>query len=189
MSYEISYRRRAFRMTAAEAAHYEETTFLVEEIGSNNCWELGNRRRARSWQCTAVGAEWECLGEVTRMAAACCGGGLVLYGRRRSTPEQYLRAWRKSLSEAIPLDQAPATGFHVHLFTRISETEANNGRRYAYDQLNAHPLVNRTETETDDVKVWEWRFDTTEPEQVKLWRETRGTGHAHRCVDAWGPDY
>lgn len=121
MSYEISYRRQAFRMPAAQAGNYDDVVFLVEEMGSNNCWEIGNRRRARSWQCTAAGSEWECLADITHCAAACCGGSLVLYGRRRITPEAYIRAWRRGIAAAAPIEEAPRMGFHIALFARICQ--------------------------------------------------------------------
>jgi hypothetical protein len=187
MSYEISYRRQVFRIPAAQCGHYDDILFLVEEAGSNNCWEIGNRRRARSWQCTAAGAEWECLAEVTRIAAACCGGSLVLYGRRRSSPEEYIRAWRRAIAGAGPFVEASSFGFGLRLFTRMTESEAANGRKYAFDCLSQQALVSRTQCERDGIEGWEWRFDAGVPEQVKLWRETRAGGPAWRSVDVWGP--
>lgn len=37
MGYDISYRRQAFRMPAAQAGHYGDIMFLLEEAGSSNC--------------------------------------------------------------------------------------------------------------------------------------------------------
>ena len=190
MSYEISYRRQAFRMQAAQAGHYDDVVFLVEEMGSNNCWELGNRRRARSWACVAAGAEYECMAAVTERAAACCGGCLVLYGRRRTQPEQYIRAWRTVIEKALPFEQARREGFHLTLFTRISEAGAVDGRKYAFDRLSTQTLVapvQHTDPSTDSTSM-EWRFDPAVPEQVKLWHETRAAGRGWHSVDADGPD-
>ncbi len=189
MSYEISYRRRAFRMSAAEAGHYEELLFLVEEAGSSNCWELGNRRRARDWHCAAVGPAWECLAHITRTAAACCGGMMVLYGRRRTTPEGYIRAWRRAIAEAEPFQQACSLGFGLRLFTRTTEAEAKDGRKHAFDRLLAQTLVAPRQLVTTGDGAWEWRFDAAVPEQVKLWLDTTNTGRARYGVEVLGPDY
>lgn len=189
MSYEISYRRQALRMPAAQAGHYDDVVFLLEEMGSNNCWEIGNRRRARSWACVAAGAEYECLAAVTERAAACCGGSLVLYGRRRTKPEQYIRAWRKTIAEAVSFEQAGREGFHLALFTRISQAEAVDGRKYAFDQLSRQTLVTpgqHADPITDNTAM-EWRFDPAVPEQVKLWLDTRRSGRGWHSVDADGP--
>jgi hypothetical protein len=190
MSYEISYRRQAFKMTAAQAGHYDDVVFLVEEMGSNNCWEIGNRRRARSWECVTTGAEYECMGAVTERASACCGGSLVLYGRRRIEPEVYIRAWRRVIAAAAQINEAPRMGFSIHLFTRMTEEDARNGRKYAFDLLSKQTVV-PVGQHTDPYNgktAMEWRFSINVPEQVKLWLETRSHGRGWHSVDANGPD-
>jgi hypothetical protein len=185
VSYEISYRRQALRMQGVRAGQREDLLFLLEEQGSNNCWEIGNRRRARSWECVAAGAEYECMGAVTERASACCGGSLVLYGRRRITPEQYIRAWRKAVAVAVPLDDAGRMGFRLQLFTRMTEEEARNGRKYAFDLLSKQTLV-AVGQYTDPYNgktAMEWRFSASVPEQVKLWLETREGGRGWRSVE------
>ena len=189
MSYEISYRRQAFRMPAVQAGHYEDMFFLVEEMGSNNCWEIGNRRRARDWQCSAAGAEWECLAAITRIAAACCGGSLVLYGRRRTSPEQYIRAWRRALAAAVPFDEAHKLGFGLQLFASMSEAEAAGGRKHAFECLHAQSQVAAKRHERDGGAGWEWQFNAAVPEQVKLWRDTRESGRGWRSVEVRGPNH
>jgi hypothetical protein len=192
MSYEISYRRQAFRIPAAQtgqASYYGDLLFLIEECGSNNCWEIGSRRRARDWQCTAVGAEWECLADITRCAATCCGGSLVLYGRRRGKPEAYIRAWRRVIAAAVPIAEAPRMGFHIELLTRIPDAAAKDGRKYAFEQLSGQTLV-QPRRATDDfngAEYTEWRFNPGVPEQVKLWLGTKASSRAFRSVDADGP--
>lgn len=190
MSYEISYRRQAFRMTAAQAGHYDDVVFLVEEMGSNNCWEIGNRRRARSWGCVATGAEYECLATVTERASACCGGSLVLYGNRHTEPEQYIRAWRQTLKSALPFEDARRLGYSLQLFTRMTEEDAKNGRKYAFEQLSQQTLVPMGQhTDPYNQKTaMEWRFNALVPEQVKLWLETKVRSRAWYSVDANGPD-
>lgn len=189
MSYEISYRRRAFWMSPAQSGHYDQSFFLLEEMGSNNCWEIGNRRRARSWNCLAVGSHYECLAGAVEFASACCGGSLVLYGRRHTEPEAYIRAWRKALAAAQTFDQAGREGFHLQLFTRMSEEEAANGRQYAFEQLTKQTLVRPGQHTAlgADGPVMEWRFDLAVPEQVKLWLDTRRAGRGWHSVEVYGP--
>lgn len=191
MSYEISYRRQAFSMPAAQAGHYDDLVFLVEERGSNNCWEIGNRRRARSWDCVAVGAQWECLTDVTQMAAACCGGSLCLYGRRGTTPEAYIRAWRQTIAAVVPFQDAPRLGFYLQLFTRITDLDAQADRKHAMEQLQAQTTLTarRGRDEFNDREYAEWRFSAQVPEQVKLWLETRARGRGWHSVDADGPHH
>ncbi len=188
MSYEISYRRRAFWLSQAQSGHYDQLYILLEEMGSNNCWEIGNRRRARSWNCLAVGSQYECLAQAVELASACCGGSLVLYGRRHTEPEQYIRAWRKTMAAAQTIDQLRPEGFGLRLFTRMSEEEAND-RKYAFEQLKKQTLVQpvpHVDPHTGRT-ISEWRFDLAVPEQVKLWLETRRTGRGWRSVEVWGP--
>lgn len=189
MSYEISYRRRAFWLSQAQSGHYDQLYILLEEMGSNNCWENGNRRRARSWNCLAVGSAYECLAQAVELASACCGGSLVLYGRRHTEPEQYIRAWRKALAAAQTLDQLQPEGFGLQLFTRMSEDEATSGRKYAFEELAKQTLVapGKNDDSHTGKPVMEWRFNLTVPEQVKLWLDTRKSGRGWHSVEVWGP--
>ncbi len=191
MSYEISYRRQAFVMPLARTGgHYEEVFFLVEEGGSNNCWEVGNRRRSRGWYCLAAGGRWECLAEATHCAAYSCGGSLVLYGRRNTEPEAYIRAWRKAIAKVVPFDEAGLMGFSLRLFTRLTEEEAADGRKYAFDTLSKQTLVpvGQYTGPYNGKTAMEWRFDSSVPEQVKLWLETRPGGRGFHSVEVTGPD-
>ena len=190
MSYDISYRRRAFVMTAAQAGHYDDVLFLVEEAGSNNCYEIGNRRRSRDWSCLATGARWECLSEVTRCAASCCGGSLVLYGHRDTAPETYIRTWRKTMAAAVPFGNAFHAGFHLQIFTRIPDATAQGDCRHAFERLNAQTVVapRRGKNEWNGTEYTEWCFSAAMPVQVKLWLETRDGGRGFKSVEVSGPD-
>ncbi len=188
MSYEISYRRVAFRLTAEQAGHFDDVFFLVEEAGSNNCYEAGSRRRSRRWECLAAGAKWECLAEVTYCAAACCSGSLCLHGRLDTTPEMYIRAWRKALAGAVLLAEAPSHGFHLQLFTRISSVDAQDGRRRAFALLAEQTMVaGRRSPPGADIESWEWRFDSGMAAQVKLWLDTKANGRGYHGVETYGP--
>lgn len=189
MSYEISYQRQAFVLPAAQAGHHDDLFFLAEEAGSNNCYERSSRRRSRSWCCMAAGAMWECLSEITHCAAACCGGSLCLHGRRGTSPEQYIRAWRKALAAAMPLADASSHGFHLQLFTRIPDADAQDGRKRAFALLGGQTSIapQRGTDPFNNQEYTEWRFTATVPEQVKLWLDTRSGGRGFRSVDVHGP--
>jgi hypothetical protein len=188
MSYEISYRRQAFVLPTGATGHYDDLFFLLEETGSNNCYDPDSKRRARNWCCTAAGAKWECLAEVTRMAAACCGGSLVLYGRRGTAPEQYIRAWRKAMAAGVPLAEAPRQGFCLQLFTRIPDMDKAKSQ-YALDHLTDQTWVppHRDSDPFNGQGYTEWRFDARKPDQVKLWLETRPSGRGFHSVEVYGP--
>lgn len=183
MSYEISYRRQAFVMPAATFSHWDDLWLLAEQIGSNNCWELDNRRRARSWQCRAAGAQYEVMAQAVETAAACCGGSLVLAGRRRCEPESYIRAWRRAVAEAADLSEARRLGFAVGLFVRIDPGNAE--RRHAFETLAKQSMVEPVKQENSEVLTW--RFNPGDPDQVRLWAETRSRGPGFRCADIDGP--
>ena len=181
MSYEISYRRQVFVMPAAEAGRWDDLLFMVEECGSNNCWEIGNRRRARDWYCLATGSESECMAEAARAAAACCGGSLTLSGRSRIRPEAYIRAWRKAVAEAEPARECARYGFSLGLTTRLrdGDSERENARKLLDRQSDIRPQ--RSE---DGGTVW--RFDIRNPEHVRLWMKT-GSGARGADVEVSGP--
>ncbi len=189
MSYEISYRRRVFVLPKAQAGHYDDVCILAEEAGSNNCYELNCRRRSRSWGCLAAGLQWECLAEVTRMAAACCGGSLVLYGRRGISPEQYIRAWRKALALSVPFTEAAQHGFQLQLFVRILDVDRAERRKYTFERLTEQTLVTpqRGQDLYSKHDYTEWRFNSSVPEQVKLWLDTRPGGRGFHSVEVHGP--
>jgi hypothetical protein len=178
-------------MAAAQVGHCDDLYFLIEEAGSNNCYELNNRRRSRSWECLAAGGRSDCLAEVTRCAASCCGGSLVLYGRRRHTqPETYIRAWRRAIASAVPFQDARRMGFSLQLFTRLTAAEAADGRKYAFDLLSKQTLVpvGQYTDPYHGTTAMEWRFNASVPEQINLWLETKANGRGWHSVEADGPD-
>lgn len=189
MSYEISYRRQAFVLPAAKAGYWDDICFLLEEGGSNNCYECDSNRRSRNWECLAAGAQYHCMHEVVTTAAACCGGSLVLNGRRGTKPEAYIRAWRNAISEALPLTSENLRGFGIELYVAIGDREAEGNRRYAFETLSklGAPVPRRYHNALRDTDVTEWRFDLWNPEQVRLWLDNRPGGRGWHSVRANGP--
>jgi len=189
MSYEISYRRKAFVLPAARAGYWEDIHFLLEEAGSNNCYEFDSNRRARSWECRAAGAPYQCMQEVVTTAAACCGGSLVLGGRRGTTPEGYIRAWRTAVAEAETLNRENLRGYGIELYIAISDSEAEGDRRYAFETLSKlqEPAGQRRHNALRGTSVTEWRFDLWNPDHVRLWIDNRPGGRGWHSVRASGP--
>ena len=105
MSTRIVDRIEAIRFPKETTGHYADR-FLVAELGGDNnvrCARTG--KRARSWSATAIGQEWEVIGEACRFAASCSGGMTKLRGRA-TKPESYIRAYRKALANAATMAEA-----------------------------------------------------------------------------------
>jgi len=186
MSYEISYRRQAFILPAARAGYYDDICFLIEETGSNNCYEIDNTRRIRDWGCLAAGPVHDCLGAVTRTAASCCSGCLSLNGRRDTTPESYIKEWRRALADAPELTRDNLRGFNLELYVVISAAETVGDRRYAFEALQAQTDVEPLDGHDPDTGRTEWRFNLWDPEQVRLWLDVRLPNPGWKSVRATG---
>lgn len=111
-------------------------------------------------------------------------------GGRHTTPESYIRAWRKAIKEAVAFDKAHEHGFYIQLFTHINDEDAKKDRLYAFERLTKQALVvpRRGKHEESGVEYTEWRFNAGVPEQAKLWLEVKPGGRGFRCVDVTGPD-
>ena len=180
MSADISYRRRAFHMTPKQAGGEAAIVFLLEEAGSSNCYETATRR-ARDWYCQVAGQAWECMGEVTRSAANCCGGTFRMDGTPHTEPEAYIRAWRKAIGESLPLAEAGREGFMLSLFVRISDEQATSSRKYSFEDLQAQTLVQAHPFGT--AGGTEWIFCKSVPAEVRLWLKTREGLRGHQGVN------
>jgi len=189
MSYEISYRRKAFVLPGARANYWDDIYFLLEEAGSNNCYESGTNRRARSWECLTAGAQYHCLQAVVTTAAACCGGSLVLNGRKGTQPEAYIRAWRQAMESAAPVSPENLRGYRIELYIAFSDAEARGDRRYAFETLGQQQLSagQRRHNVLQGIEVTEWRFDLWNPAHVRLWIDNRPDGRGWHSVRASGP--
>ena len=81
MSTHIVDRIEAIRFTAEVTGHYRDRYLVCELGGDNNVRCARTNRRARTWSATAIGEEWEIIGQACRFAAACSGGMTRLHGR------------------------------------------------------------------------------------------------------------
>jgi hypothetical protein len=124
MSTRIVDRIEAIRFPKEAIDHYEDVYLVMELGGDNNVTDMRGRR-ARSWSATCIGPEWSVIGDCCRFAAGCSGGMTKLKGRK-TTPESYIRAYRKALANATGLQDAlVARGLHVTGRVRFDRKESS----------------------------------------------------------------
>jgi len=192
MSTHIQDHLLAVRVPKEHAHHYEDILILLAEGGDNNVIETRTGRRARDWYPVAVGVEWSVLAEVCRGAAACCGGCLKLHGRH-TTPEGYIKAWRKAIEAARLF---PTTGVSLRgkamypkeaaegrFITRpangYSEPGIMDGEYWmSFDKYGHERLVKADRKWEEEcrygVDYRVFRFDLTKPEDFGLWLNVIG---------------
>jgi hypothetical protein len=156
---------------------------VVELGGDNNVTDMRGRR-ARSWGATCIGPEWGVIGDCCKFAAACSGGMTKLRGRK-TTPEAYIRAYRKALENATGLNDAPLSR-RLYLTGRIRF--ARNDKSAAYF-LKEAIRGGKTPKETD---VWGEKMDVVEfnladSADLKLWNNCRHGVGWNNC-EISGPD-
>jgi len=183
MSTHIVDRIEAIRFLAAENGHYEDMFVVVELGGDNNCIDLRGRR-ARSWGATCIGPGWQVIGDCCRFAAGCSGGMTKLRGRQ-TTPEAYIRAYRKALASAANGLQGAASR-NIQITARIRF--ARNDKNAAYHLAEAvkagkTPREVTRFDETMDVVD----FDLHNPADMSLWLHCRHGAGWNNC-EVRGPD-
>ena len=169
MSTHIVDRIEAIRFPKEAINHYEDVYIVVELGGDNNVRDRRNRR-ARSWGATCIGPDWDVIGDCCRFAAACSGGMTKLRGRR-TTPESYIRTYRKALANAaIGLEGAAERG--LHLTGRIRFDRKNKAATYHLSEA-----VKAGKTPREELRFGEARavvdFDLADPTDLALWFKCR----------------
>ena len=179
MSTHIVDRIEAIRFPKEAIDHYEDI-FLVVELGGDNNVRDNRGRRARSWGATCIGAEWEVVGDCCRFAAGCSGGMTKLRGRV-TTPESYIRAYRKALAKADTIKGAAMWGLHVT--GRIRFDRKDKSAAYHLAEAERSGKTPRDESRFgEDRAVIE--FDLTDPADLALWNRCRhgvGWNNAEVC--------
>ncbi len=110
MSSDIIYHQLALRFGKDITGTPEDLYAIVTQIGSSNCYEMGNGpgvcgRRSRHWQALALGTAGEVLQEAIRISGSCEGGSLKMrHARGDVTPEQYITSARNMLKRAANHD-------------------------------------------------------------------------------------
>ena len=169
MSTHIVDRIEAIRFTAAAIGHYEDIYLLMELGGDNNVTDERGRR-ARSWSATCIGPEWGVIGDCCRFASGCSGGMTKLRGRA-TTPEAYIRAYRKAIKAAKGLSET-ATEKHIHLTGRIRF--ARDDKTAAY-YLKEAVKGGKTPRESDyfGTKMDVVEFNLADTADLTLWNKCR----------------
>ncbi len=183
MSVHIVDRIEAIRFPAAAIGHYEDVFLVMELGGDNNCTNARTGRRAKSWSATCIGPDWVVIGDCCRYAASCEGGSTKLKGRR-TTPESYIRAYRKALANATGLQDALVSrGLHIRGRIRFNPAEKDGA--YALDKAikgGKSPV----EIDYFGTKMLSVEFNLDDSADLTLWNECRhGTGW-NNC-DVHGP--
>lgn len=112
MSHTISYGRAVIhipRIEDQDGEHYwysDDIFIPIDVMGSNNVIYNNSNKAARYLiNYAPTSEEWLVIKHATEMAVATVGGTLRLNGRE-TTPEGYIRSWRKALSNPIDLNSA-----------------------------------------------------------------------------------
>ena len=183
----------AIRVSKEQAGNkYSDVYILLAQGGDNNVISNQTGRRATDWYSVAISEDWGCLGRVTEMASACCGGCLKLYGRDTS-PETYIRAWRKAIDAASPLVRASQAGFSLRAYARFpkaategqiskrpsEQSTPEDGvidssghwvpyRRHHYEEIIQSGRIPRDETHWG-LQCVRFDFNLNQPEDFGLW--------------------
>jgi hypothetical protein len=99
MSYAIEYTKRLY--TLPKEKSFEQNYLALVKIGDNNCYETTTNRRVRDWQFFESGWKYNIIKKVCDWAGECEGGSLQPRGRW-TTPENYLKSWRKMFNNIQP---------------------------------------------------------------------------------------
>jgi len=146
--------------------------YLVAELGGdNNVTDCSTGRRARNWCASAIGEEWEVVGCAARSSASCAGGMLRLAGRSETTPEAFIRAYRKALSLAFTMEQATHLGLGITLRIRLPMTPTEDqavGVKYRRQDLAAAGRIGKA-VDHYGTAGEVFSFDCNDPADVALW--------------------
>ena len=115
MSTHIVDRIEAIRFPAKVTGHYCDRYLVCELGGDSNVRCARTNRRARTWSATAIGEEWEIIGQACRFVAQ---NAVQLHGGMGMTDEMILSHWFKRLT-AIEMSFGD-TDFHLQRFARLA---------------------------------------------------------------------
>lgn len=170
MSTHITDRIEAVKLAKESTGCVDDFYIVMELGGDTNVRSADTGRRARHWCVTAVGMEWHVIREATERAAACAGGCLKLAGRGVTTPESYIRAYRKALaSAALGLQGAAARQLSVTGRLRFTDEDKRIYSGDRWRELNQRKAPRQT-TEYG-VEYTEFVLDLRDRDDVRLWVE------------------
>jgi hypothetical protein len=96
MSYEIEYTKRALK---SKNKYGNDAYICWSTVASNNV-----SPRTPSPMLLATGQEWEVISKICQEIAPSCESGCWKPRNRWTTPEAYLKSWRKVLKDAVSLE-------------------------------------------------------------------------------------
>jgi hypothetical protein len=166
-----------------EATGYYEDVYLVLELGGDNNVRDSRNRRARSWGATCIGSEWEVIGKCCRFAAGCSGGMTKLRGRK-TTPESYIRAYRKALANAAD-GLTGAAERHLHVTGRIRFDRSDKNAAHLLREAELAGKIARDETRYGETRAV-IHFDLANPADLALWY-TCQHGNGWNNAEVGGP--
>jgi hypothetical protein len=173
MSTHIVDRIVAIKFPKDTTGHYADQ-FLVAELGGDNNVTDNRGRRARTWSATAIGQEWEIIGQACQFAAGCSGGMVKLRGRV-TKPESYIRAYRKAIAEAKSLTES-----ELRIVARIQFIGSTDN--YAYKELAKFKTPRIEKLWGDNATI----FDFALPSELATWLQHRKQPAWH-CAEVSGP--
>ena len=153
MSYTIEYKGEVYKDT--QTGMSEPSYLLIQTIGDNNVYELGNRRRARSTYITSYGWNYNIIAQICKYAGACEGGGLQP-GNKYMKPEDYLKRYRTKINNAPNINVLFSQGlkarfqlrtltkehFGFEYLSKYAEYISDEPDRYEKDVINKWCEIN-----------------------------------------------
>jgi len=185
MSTNIEFKRKVYRIPHNDKGFGEDNFFALQLFGENNVRDADTGAISKSWKLFNYGWEYSLIGEVCRWAGDTEGRMLTL-GGRSTTPENYLRLWRKAIKEAGTWDT-----FLKDFSTREGCIEYPKGkrtkgfgRRYMKEiQKDKAWKKSKYKLYDEERIVWVIRVNT--PKDLEKWLRAKGLGSYKRGVWAY----
>ena len=141
MSSEIEYKRIVFvKDPSLDMRDFDNKLYAFVLRGASNVYDADTHRRSKAWQFYAAGWPYQIIQEVCSMAGCTEGGTLKVANNRWTTPENYIKLWRKYIAEARPISelQQRLPIRHVRLYLR-DNVDLSQYDQKALDALTANP--------------------------------------------------
>lgn len=146
MSYELEYKRESYFLEDGKYKDEKDFVVFVQE-GSNNDYDCTTGKRSRTWHLVEHGWNYSVIQEICKRAGYCEGGGLTLRGKHTS-PENYLRIYRKLLKNSKPFREFNKD-FYLKQFTI-------NVRPYLHHDYEKDLLKELSKNKKFKKEIYEW---------------------------------
>jgi len=141
MSYEIDYRQKAYFINEDKLGNekgYDKDYLVLNEIGSNNCYE--GRKRARSWNILSFGWTYSIWHKITEWVGLIAGHCLEIKGVKHSgnnyknlvdcymdITQRGLKKYANLIKRAKPLEKIFDDFHQISIYIALEDKE--NGRK------------------------------------------------------------